>query len=147
MYKKILVPVDSSKTSARGLEEAIKLAKSEGARLFLLHVVDEFIAVQDAMGAGFYAEEMFAGLDVSGVSGHYPQVPREVDDFKQPGDLYRLQAPDAQQRLVDNIADSLAQVSRVDIIERSVGHFSKADAEFGRRVAEGIQSRRGAVAR
>jgi catalase len=44
---------------------------------------------------------------------------------------------------VDNIAGSLAQVSREDIITRSVEHFRKADAEFGRRVADGIASRRG----
>ena len=83
---------------------------------------------------------------MSGRSGHYPQVPRQVDDFKQAGDLYRLQPKDAQQRLVDNIAGSLAQVSREDIIERSVGHFTKADAEFGRRIAEGIAARRKAPA-
>ena len=81
-------------------------------------------------------------MSVSGASGHYPQVPREVDDFKQPGDLYRLLPKDAQQRLVDNIAGSLAQVSRDDIITRSVEHFRRADAEFGRRVAEGIAARR-----
>ncbi len=74
--------------------------------------------------------------------GHYPQVPREVDDFKQAGDLYRLQPADAQQRLVNNIAGSLAQVSREDIIERSIGHFRKADAEFGRRIADGVAARR-----
>jgi len=91
-------------------------------------------------------EEHYKGLPATGVSGHYPQVPREVDDFKQAGDLYRLQPKDAQQRLVDNIAGSLAQVSREDIIERSVGHFTKADAEFGRRIAEGIAARRKAPA-
>jgi catalase len=51
-----------------------------------------------------------------------------------------------QQRLVDNIAGSLAQVSREDIIERPVGHFTKADAEFGRRIAEGIAAHRTALA-
>jgi catalase len=90
-------------------------------------------------------EALYLGFDVSGTSGHYTQVPREVDDFKQPGDLYRLQPKDAQQRLVDNIAGSLAQVSRDDIIERSVEHFRRADAEYARRVAEGIAARRGAV--
>jgi nucleotide-binding universal stress UspA family protein len=44
MYKKILVPVDGSQTSILGLREAIKLAKSQKARLLLLHVVDEYIA-------------------------------------------------------------------------------------------------------
>jgi catalase len=87
-------------------------------------------------------QELYAGLDVSGPTGHHPQVPRQVDDFMQAGDLYRLQPKDAQQRLVDNIAGSLAQVSRDDIIERSIGHFRRADAEFGRRVAEGIAARR-----
>lgn len=88
-------------------------------------------------------EELYAGLNVSATSGHYPQVLREVDDFKQAGDLYRLQQADAQQRLVDNIAGSLAQVSRDDIIARSIEHFRKADAEFGRRIAEGVAARRG----
>lgn len=88
--------------------------------------------------------EHYKGFDVAGPTGHYPQVPRQVDDFKQAGDLYRLQPKDAQQRLVDNIAGSLAQVSRDDIIARSVEHFRRADAEFGRRIEEGIATRRGA---
>ncbi len=88
-------------------------------------------------------EEVYKGLPLStGLTGHYPQVPREVDDFKQAGDLYRLQPAEAQQRLVDNIAGSLALVSREDIIERSIAHFRKADAEFGRRIAEGVATRR-----
>jgi nucleotide-binding universal stress UspA family protein len=41
MYQKILVPVDGSPTSSRGLQEAIKLARLTGARLRLMHVVDE----------------------------------------------------------------------------------------------------------
>ncbi len=88
-------------------------------------------------------EELYAGIGVSGTSGHYPQVPREVDDFMQAGDLYRLQPADAQQRLVDNIADSLSQVTRDDIIVRAIGHFRKADPEFGRRIEEGVAARRG----
>ncbi len=40
MYQKILVPIDGSATSSRGLQEAIKLAKLTGARLRLMHVVD-----------------------------------------------------------------------------------------------------------
>lgn len=41
-YKRILVPVDGSSTSARGLAEAIKLAHDSRARLLLLHVVEEY---------------------------------------------------------------------------------------------------------
>ena len=88
-------------------------------------------------------QELYAGFNMSDTSGHYPQVPRQVDDFKQPGDLYRLMPKDAQQRLVDNIAGSLAQVSRAEIIARSLEHFRRADAELGRRIAEGIAAQRG----
>ena len=51
MYQKILVPVDGSPTSSRGLQEAIKLAKLTGARLRLMHVVDETL-VRDRHGGG-----------------------------------------------------------------------------------------------
>ena len=53
MYTHILVPVDGSPTSDRGLEEAVKLAKLTGARLRLIHVVDELIYAtgMDSVGA------------------------------------------------------------------------------------------------
>jgi catalase len=90
--------------------------------------------------------EHYKGLPVSLHAGHFAQVPRQVDDFAQAGDLYRLQPKDAQQRLVDNIAGSLAQVSREDIIARAIGHFRRADAEYGQRIADGVAARRGALA-
>ena len=43
-YKRILVPVDGSATAAKGMGEAIGLAKESGAKLLLLHVVDEYPA-------------------------------------------------------------------------------------------------------
>ncbi len=91
-------------------------------------------------------EELYRGFDVAGTTGHDAQVSREVDDFKQAGDLYRLQPADARQRLVDNVAGSLAQVSREDVIARSIEHFRRADAEFGARIAEEIAKRRAATA-
>ncbi|MHB1528931.1 MAG: universal stress protein [Acidiferrobacteraceae bacterium] len=42
MYKHILVAIDGSDTSALALQEAIKLAKEQQARLRLVHVIDEF---------------------------------------------------------------------------------------------------------
>ena len=41
MYKSILVAVDGSQTSELALKEAIQLAKSMGARLLIVNVVDE----------------------------------------------------------------------------------------------------------
>ena len=37
MYKKILVPIDGSPTSKRGLAEAIRLAKHHKAKVRLIH--------------------------------------------------------------------------------------------------------------
>ncbi len=54
MYSKILVPVDGSPTSTRGLDEAIQLAKLTHGKLRLLHSVDELSFMLAADGyAGF----------------------------------------------------------------------------------------------
>ena len=83
------------------------------------------------------------GIQVSGATGPHPPVRHaEDDDFVQAGALYRLQPEDARQRLIENIAARLSQVSRDDIVERSLAHFRKADAEYGRRVAEAVNARR-----
>lgn len=53
MYTNILVPVDGSPTSDLGHQEAIALARLTGARLRLIHVVDEltYITGLDGIGA------------------------------------------------------------------------------------------------
>ncbi|WPG41380.1 universal stress protein [Variovorax sp. EBFNA2] len=65
MYQRILVPVDGSSTSSRGLDEAIQLAKLTGGRLRLVHVIDElsFALTMDAyVGmAGNWLEELRGG--------------------------------------------------------------------------------------
>jgi len=40
MYDRILVPIDGSPTSERGLDEALKLARLTHARVMLLHAID-----------------------------------------------------------------------------------------------------------
>jgi nucleotide-binding universal stress UspA family protein len=52
MYKSILVPLDGSPTSLRGLQEAIGLARVHHARLRLLHVVDDYPLLVQAWAAG-----------------------------------------------------------------------------------------------
>ncbi len=44
------------------------------------------------------------------------------DDYRQPGDLFRLMTPDAQARLMDNIAAAMQGVP-AEIVERQIGHF------------------------
>jgi nucleotide-binding universal stress UspA family protein len=43
MYRNILVPVDGSETSLRGLSEAIALGRTQGSVLTLVHIVNEFV--------------------------------------------------------------------------------------------------------
>jgi len=50
LYRRILVPVDGSSTSNAGLKEALKLAKNQRARLYVLHVIDEMIVFNTPEG-------------------------------------------------------------------------------------------------
>lgn len=61
MYDRILVPVDGSPTSIRGLDEAIALAKLTGASLRLAHVLDQVVFV----GGETYTVDVF-GLQKEG---------------------------------------------------------------------------------
>jgi len=65
MYQKILVPIDGSDTSQRGLDEAIKLAKDQHAVIRLLHVVNEWMVVATNEGA-FYTGDLIQGLREGG---------------------------------------------------------------------------------
>ena len=56
MYARILVPIDGSPTSSRGLAEATNLAKDQKAKLRLLHVVDESFLMFDMYGTGYWGE-------------------------------------------------------------------------------------------
>jgi nucleotide-binding universal stress UspA family protein len=67
-YRKILVAVDGSKASAKGLREALRLAKAERARLVLVHVVDEYpaFAALDGMMAGAPGADLVPALKEGG---------------------------------------------------------------------------------
>jgi nucleotide-binding universal stress UspA family protein len=65
MYHKILVPVDGSETSTRGLNEAIRLAKIHGAELRLVHIVNEFI-LDVTYSPGLYPENLIESLRSGG---------------------------------------------------------------------------------
>lgn len=57
-YKRILVPVDGSSTARLGLNEAIRLAKDQKARLQLVHVVDEHSVVMTTGEVGAYIADL-----------------------------------------------------------------------------------------
>jgi nucleotide-binding universal stress UspA family protein len=48
MYGRILVPIDGSETSSRGIDEAIRLARQLNSGVRLIHVIDPLALVSEA---------------------------------------------------------------------------------------------------
>ncbi len=65
LYKRILVPVDGSPTSTAGLNEALRLAKNQKARVRLVHIVDERMIFSTAE-AGLNIEPVIEALKSGG---------------------------------------------------------------------------------
>ena len=59
------------------------------------------------------------------------------DDYTQPGNLFRLMTADEKARLIENIVTSMKGIPQY-IQERQIVHFTKADPEYGRGVAQGL---------
>ncbi len=98
MYRRILVAIDGSPTANQGLKEAIRLATDQGARLLLVHVVDEFIPL-----TGFeplaYTDEYTDALK---------QVGRKVIERAQ--DIVRKRGITAQSVLLESVAGPAADL-------------------------------------
>ncbi|MGG1515336.1 catalase KatA [Paenibacillus oryzisoli] len=60
------------------------------------------------------------------------------DHYTQAGDLYRLLSEEERERLVQTIVAAMKPVEREDIKIRQIGHFYKADPDYGTRIAEGL---------
>ena len=65
MYRKILAAIDDSEASARGLEQAIRLAKGDGAQLCILHVIEP-TALAMYPEAAAYADDLFGLMQDAG---------------------------------------------------------------------------------
>ena len=65
MYKRILVAVDGSTTSARALQEAIRVAQGGGGVLRLVHVVNELVIGREYAPAVYY-ESAIVSLRAAG---------------------------------------------------------------------------------
>lgn len=80
----------------------------------------------------------------SNIAGHFDRnaaASRDDDHFTQPGDLYRLLDAEQKTNLVNNIVGSMSGIEgpkRDEIIKRQLCHFSRADREWGERVAKGL---------
>jgi len=56
------------------------------------------------------------------------------DDYRQPGELFRLMGWEAQQRLLDNTAEAMQGVP-LEIVKRWIAHCDKADPDYGKGLA------------
>ncbi len=59
------------------------------------------------------------------------------DDYRQPGDLFRLMTADQKQQLIANIKAAMDGVP-VEIIKRQLVHFYKADPDYGKGIAAAV---------
>lgn len=75
-------------------------------------------------------------LKISGDADRYDHR-KNNEDYSQPGDLYRLMNTDQQAQLIDNIVRAMKPVPK-EIQVRQIGHFYKADPEYGLSVAKGL---------
>lgn len=90
-------------------------------------------------------EPLSKPIQVHGLAGEQKaRLHSEDNDFVQAGDLYRLMSEDEKKRLIENISSGLAAVSRDDIIERSICHFARADADYGKRLEARVKELRAA---
>ena len=74
-------------------------------------------------------------LKISGDADRYDQKRGADDDYIQIGNLFRLMPPDAQKRLIQNLAGSLKKVSK-ELQKKMVAHFTKADKNYGGGIAK-----------
>ena len=76
-------------------------------------------------------------FEVAGVAGRH-RYTYPNDDFIQPGELYRKALTEQDRNhLISNIVSHLQNANK-EIQIRQTKLFAKADAEYGRRVAEGL---------
>ena len=83
-----------------------------------------------SLAAGF-------GQDVGGGRILVRQKITRQNDFQQAGERFRAFEAWERDELISNLVDALKDCPR-EIQERAVSNFTKADADYGRRVAEGI---------
>ena len=67
---------------------------------------------------------------------------RRTTTSSRPAPLPGDEEDEREARLVANIAGSLSQVGRPEIIERTIEHFRKADADYGTRMARAVRALR-----
>ncbi len=106
MYQRILVPIDGSPTAVAGLKEAMMLAKPSGARLCLMHVVDEVPFALSAEGYAAMSSDVLGLLKESG-EALLAESKRRVEAEGIPVDTVLFDSLDG--RLSERVADQTGE--------------------------------------
>ncbi|UUZ68298.1 universal stress protein [Polaromonas sp. P2-4] len=111
-YHQILVPVDGSVTSETALDEAIRLAQLTGARLRLIHVVDELSYVNGFESAMNYINEIIPLMREAGekLLAHGRQ--KALDQGVSADSVLVEEGPG---RICDHVAEQ-ARLAKADLI-------------------------------
>jgi nucleotide-binding universal stress UspA family protein len=132
MYERILVPVDGSETSKRGLKEACRLAREQGSRLRCLFVIDEHWLTANYMGF-MYAHDF---LDKLRENGKEILEEASVQAGKSGVQVESVMRETAERRVSDKILDE-AKTWAADLIvmgthgRRGLSHLALgSDAEL-----------------
>lgn len=112
MYQRILVPVDGSPTSDRGLDEAIRLARMAGAQIRLIHVIDN---LSMALSMDGYTVNPAALLDVLREAGT-EIVQRARDKVAAQGVAVDTALHDNFEGAVHDVVVAQAQSWKADLI-------------------------------
>ena len=102
---------------------------------------------QNGRGSVYFEPNSFGGPSEANeskqstfqVSGLAENVAYDHNDhYTQAGELYRLMDEGERTRLVETIIEAMKPVERDDIKLRQIQHFYKADPEYGKRIAQGL---------
>jgi catalase len=80
-------------------------------------------------------------LDSSVADWYNRNAEGENDHYTQPGDLFRLMTDAEKKNTIGNIVGSMSGIGtekRLEIINRQLCHFFRADAALGMAVAKGL---------
>ena len=111
-YHQILVPVDGSPTSEKALGEAIRLAQLTGARLRLVHVVDELSYVNGFEPAMNYLNEIVPLMREAGEKLLAHERQKALDKGVEADSVLIVEGPG---RICDHVAEQARRV-KADLI-------------------------------
>jgi nucleotide-binding universal stress UspA family protein len=111
-YHQILVPVDGSPTSDKALSEAIAFARLTGARLRLVHVVDELSYASGFEPAISYVNDIIPLMRAAGEKLLVLSRQRALDQGVEADTVLIVDTPG---RICDHVAEQ-ARLAKADLI-------------------------------